>query len=668
MKKLLLLIIHIIIFQVSQAQNSSIKDYEQKLAVEKNDSVQMHLLARLAFAYWDSDHYKSRELAEKSLKINEKYNEKHIVSINLNTIGISYWTQGEYDKALEYFLKTVEMCEEDSHYIGMGSAYINIGIIYKAYGQYHKAIKYQEKAIAAHEKIENFDGIIAARSNIGLNYVYLKEYEKALEELKIAEELLIQSNNENNTVAIYIYEYRGQAYDELGDYDKALTNYNKALELSKKLNGVKSMTSNMIHVADVYIKKKQYAKVEGILNEAIEKAEKMNFNSIVQDAYLKKSEFFEKINDKEAALNAYKSYSALKDSIFNTEKSKQIAEMQVKYEADKKEKENLIYKAKSERQTIISATIGLSLTLLLILTAILFKNYSAKRKTNKVLEGQKEELEKKNNKIIASINYAERIQKAALTDVEEIQNIPEHFIFFQPKDIVSGDFYWFYEKDNKIVICAADCTGHGVPGAFMSMLGISFLNRIVSEKNILEPHLILDELHAQVENALRQDKTQNRDGMDISLCVMDLDKNILEFAGAKNSLICIHNDEVTRIKGDKLSVGGRKTKHRSNFTKQVIKIEEEMHFYISSDGFQDQFGGEDGNKFMAKPFRSLLKDIHHHSFDDQKFILESKINSWMKIGNQKQVDDILVIGFKFAPSIKTPEQNTIHKNEYAQID
>ena len=649
MKKTLLLFISLLFFHLSYAQNILIEEYEDQIKKEKNDSLQMHLLAKLAFEYWDSNPEKGRELAKESLDLNKEYGINSVISVNLNTIGVTYWVQGNYDKALEYFLEAVAICEKDQHYIGMGATYTNIGNIYQESEQYLEAIDYQKKAVEANTKANNTEGIITAISNIGLNYVFLKKYDKALAELAKAEKLLLDSENSHSTVAIHVYEYTGQTYDESGNYDEALLYYHKALELGKKLQGVKSMSSNLIHVAEIYLKIKEYSKVDSLLTEAIQKASKHKLSRVLLDAYLIKSEFFERTKNKENALAYFKKYDALKDSIFDTEKSKQITEMQVKYEADKKEQENLLYKAESKRQLSISVTIGITLTLLMILTAILFRNYSLKRKTNQILENQKEELQKKNNKIVASINYAERIQKAALSDVEEIKNLPEHFILFQPKDIVSGDFYWFFQKENKVVICAADCTGHGVPGAFMSMLGISFLNRIVSEKNILEPHLILNELQTQVENTLNQDKTQNRDGMDVALCVLDLEKNILEFAGAKNPLICINNKEVIRIKGDSLSIGGRKPKHTEGFTKKVIEIDEETHFYIFSDGFQDQFGGEKKRKFMTKPFHKLLKEVHEESPEIQKDKLASTLEDWMSVGKQKQVDDILVIGFKVKP-------------------
>jgi len=245
--------------------------------------------------------------------------------------------------------------------------------------------------------------------------------------------------------------------------------------------------------------------------------------------------------------------------------------------------------------------------------------------------------------------------------------LKESFIFFKPRDIVSGDFYWFMDtkperngaenssntdetsnvdkdtdQNRKFIVSAIDCTGHGVPGAFMSMLGHNLLNDIVG-KGILESSKILAQLHRGIRTSLNQDATQNRDGMDIALCVIDPENKTMEYAGAQNPLIYIQGEKIFRVRGNKFPVGGFQVEHH-DYTKHTININEPTTCYIFTDGYHDQFGGPQGRKFMTKNFRDLLYEIHNMPMEEQKNILELVINEWM--GDNEQTDDILIIGFK----------------------
>ncbi len=295
------------------------------------------------------------------------------------------------------------------------------------------------------------------------------------------------------------------------------------------------------------------------------------------------------------------------------------------------------------------------------------------------IQKQKNQIQETNKKITHSINYASRIQNAILPSIEKIQKeLPKSFIFFRPRDIVSGDFYWFAKKNDKIVIAAIDCTGHGVPGAFMSVIGNDLLQQIVVQKELTDPGEILTEMHINLAKLLEQGGQQVRDGMDISLCVINKKKKAIEFAGANNPMLFIQSDiygtnQLYRIKGEKFSVGGmhKESKGQRKFKTHTIKTSEPLEIwanagekeafedtpkivksdttvYLFSDGFQDQFGGKDGRKFMAKRFRALLYDIHQKPMSQQKKLLENKLDEWLEGDgkNYRQLDDILVIGFK----------------------
>lgn len=264
----------------------------------------------------------------------------------------------------------------------------------------------------------------------------------------------------------------------------------------------------------------------------------------------------------------------------------------------------------------------------------------------KTIQEQAQELEMQNFKIMGSINAASRIQSAVLPRLDRVQQaLPEMFTLFRPRDVVSGDFYWFSENAGRIFISAIDCTGHGVPGAFMAMLGDALLNQIVNIDEITSPDRILNRLHKGVRKALKQDLTENRDGMDMAFCMYDKQAGILEFAGAKNPLIYIQNGEMHKVKGDKMPIGGvRSPDEERVFTRQVVKVDQPTTCYMFSDGYADQFGGPHNRKFMSKKLRALLLENHQKPFDEQQRILEENLDEWQ--GDYRQMDDILVIGFR----------------------
>ncbi|WP_375558908.1 two-component regulator propeller domain-containing protein [Bernardetia sp. OM2101] len=256
-------------------------------------------------------------------------------------------------------------------------------------------------------------------------------------------------------------------------------------------------------------------------------------------------------------------------------------------------------------------------------------------------------LQEKNKHITDSINYAKRIQHALLPPLSILKDAFEAFVLFLPRDIVSGDFYWFTEREGKTIIAAIDCTGHGVPGAFMSIIAETHLDRIVNVMGVMTPAMILEELDKSVRKTLRQNETQSRDGMDMSICVIDKQNNTVTFGGAKNPLIYIQNGNVKQQKGDIRGIGGYSRKYLKNtptFKDHIIQVTEPTSFYIFSDGYQDQFGGKHDDKFMKKRFRQVLRDIYAEDMEAQRQLLERGFMRWK--GQRQQIDDVLVIGFK----------------------
>ena len=303
-----------------------------------------------------------------------------------------------------------------------------------------------------------------------------------------------------------------------------------------------------------------------------------------------------------------------------------------------------------EAQKEIFVNIGISLIFMLIVIFFLIRSMRTillqEDKLNASLLQSKMALEIKSQETLDSILYAKRIQEAILPLRSKIKrSLVDSFVFHLPRDIVSGDFYWFKKIDDKIFIASVDCTGHGVPGAFMSMIGTILLDDIVEKKGIHEPDMILNELHQDVVKALKQNTREkaSKDGMDIALCVIDEEFTTLQFAGAFRPLLHIRKGELTRIKSDSAPIGGF-SNNTPTFAKYSIALEKGDIFYIYSDGYADQFGGDNNKKYMTRKFRQFLQDISDHSMEKQGELLEKEFNDWR--GHNDQVDDILVIGFR----------------------
>ncbi len=300
----------------------------------------------------------------------------------------------------------------------------------------------------------------------------------------------------------------------------------------------------------------------------------------------------------------------------------------------------------------------LSCSIYIILMVILYIKYREKKlkqekekleiivadRTCEVL-AQKKEIENKNNQITASIKYAQRIQEALLPTEEVLKKyVRDYFIFYKPRDIVSGDFYWMTEIDKKLIIVAADCTGHGVPGAFMSMLGISYFNEIIEKNKITDTSEILNMLRKNVIKALKQkgDIGGSKDGMDLAICTIDFSTKKLQYSGAYNPLIIIRNNNLTEVKADKMPIAYHDC--MEPFKKEDIDIQNNDLIYLFSDGYIDQFGGPTGRKFMRKHFKSLLLEISSYNLEQQKEIINKKFIDWR--GEYGQIDDIIVMGLK----------------------
>ena len=479
----------------------------------------------------------------------------------------------------------------------------------------------------------------------------------------------------------------------------AIEFFQKALETAKKTNNMEEVADNSLILASYYLGKGipnnalSYAKISLIA------AEKMQSKLFIQKSWGLLSEIYGQKKEYKKAYEYNELSRALQDSILGKDNVRQYAAITSQYEKDAKDKEMIIKNMQIEQQKkdarnqrnityifIASSVIFIGLSILAFVlyrkqrkVNILMKEQNRQikeqneeintkneeinlQKTNleskgAALEGAYNEIEKKNDSIMASISYAKRIQVALLPAQEEFNTtFPQNFIYYKPKDVISGDFYYCATipaspngDGEKMVIAVADCTGHGVPGAFMSVLGVQSLNKII-QAGIISPDRVLSELHKEIREVLKQQVNEVRDGMDIVLCVIDKKEKTLAYAGAINPLYYIQDDESNvpqfiEIKATKRAIGGfQREEGERAFEKHIIDISKPTTFYLSTDGYRDQFGGESNRKFMARRFKELLYHIQSKPMKVQQQIINDVITNWL--GKNSQIDDILVIGIK----------------------
>jgi serine phosphatase RsbU (regulator of sigma subunit) len=331
----------------------------------------------------------------------------------------------------------------------------------------------------------------------------------------------------------------------------------------------------------------------------------------VAEAYVSLANHYESTNQFEKALKNHKLYQKTRESVQSDEVQNRLRNIEISYAIEKSEHEKEIYRLRHVE-----------------------------------LKEAYDLVEDRNKYITASINYARNIQQAMLPDPAEISNSGKDcFIMYLPKEIVSGDFYWFKNSGDKLIIVAADCTGHGVPGALMSMLGISFLEEIINHRGIEDSGVILDELNKQVQRALHQKgiREEAKDGMDISLCVLDSSKNTIQYSGAYNNLYMIRNKELIEYPADRMPIGIFEEED-SCFKSHFIDTFQGDIIYMFSDGYADQFGGPDYKKYKSAGVKSLLLKIHNLPLPEQKLILEREFYEWK--GTNSQIDDLLILGLR----------------------
>lgn len=592
-----------------------------------------------------------------------------MISRSLNSLGNFEYMGGNYSSAFNYFFQSLKIHEVKKEEEEAALRKVNIGNVLKEMSQFEQALQYYNEALNYFQQKNDQDSKGYATdclNNIGIIYNNQKKFDEA--ESFYEEALALGLDLGDSTKLMQTYINLGFTQTDKEEFSKARQSYQRALRIANAMGDQRRIALISGNLGDVFQSDNKSQDAINYYNSSLKIALDLGIKEIQKQCYKGLADAYEMLGDHKKALDFYKLYSNTKDSLLNESTQQIISELNTKYQTEQKEKDNQLLKSNNEtlelkgkRDQLVKWGMGFIITLILVFAVFVYIQLQEKKKKNILLAEQKEEIETQRDEIMAqkdllakqkqeitdSIYYARRIQRAVLPPEQAPTDIlPEHFILFKPRDIVSGDFYWMTKRDNKTILVDADCTGHGVPGAFMSMLGVSFLNEIVSGCDHMQANLILNELRQYVKSTLGQTGKQDeaKDGMDISLCIIEWDNKKIQYAGAYNPLYYFKKGAFNEIKADKMPIGVY-LKDQEPFTNNVVDFEKGDTFYIFSDGYVSQFGGTDGRKFMSKPFKSLLESIQSKSMKEQMKLLDEALLQWQ--GNYEQVDDISVIGFRF---------------------
>jgi len=556
----------------------------------------------------DSELEKALELLFTALSIFEEIGDEAGISNAQYNLAVLHLRFANFNVALEALHKSIEIREKLNDKAGLASCYFQLGYIHEMFKNLTEALEIATKGLIIRKELNDNIGEAAFMFMLGGIHIKMKKYDLARTELYGA----LRMRNENEDFRGYFANlFRLVELNvECGELDEALKNFDvgyRMVEIAQDSFGMMRFCQVRGKIA---VRKNDVDEAIHYYSESLRLAEGRNFKSVIYENCEQLSDLYLKKGDHKAALEYYKRFHQLKEDVLSSQSSSQLKSIQLM---------NQITSSKREAEL--------------------------ERVKNTELKNAFDIIEEKNKDITDSIHSALRIQRAILPTNEEVKRLfPESFVLFKPRDIVSGDFYWISEIGDKTLIAAVDCTGHGVPGAFMSMIGNALLNQIVNEKHITAPCEVLFHLRESIIRSLKQTGAigEGKEGMDIALCAIDKKSNTLEFAGAHNPLwIFRKNGEFEEILADKQPIGLQYEELRP-FTNHTITLEKGDRLYIFTDGYADQFGGPNGKKFKYKQLQERLVAIGMRPMETQKEILDSAFVEWR--GGLEQIDDVLVIG------------------------
>jgi len=639
----------------------------------KNHPSLITLSNRIGMIYIDkSDFQKAFECFTRCFNLAQQDKDSISIMFSLNNIGLAYWNQGNLLKALDNYFNALKIADQLNNTSQAAITLSNIGLIYWSQKNYSQAFDYMFKALGLEEKIGDKLQIARNLSNISDLYNDLGDYVNTINYNSWALELREELHDKRGLALSYsvfadVYTRQGDSawakkntdYARESRYPLALTYFEKALNLVKQLGDLNYEAIYKANIGHLLTRMGNYEEAEQNLSRSLQISDSIGSLNQQEISHQYLSELYEETGAYRKAYEHHKLYSILKDSIYNKDKSMESNRKFLSYEYDKKtallraeqNKKDALNSSEKKRERVVIYSISAVLLLVLCLAIIIYRSNRQKQKTNKQLERknntieiQKKVVEDKNRHITESINYAKRIQEAILpSSLFKPEEIREHFVYHLPKDIVSGDFYWRFKDGDDLFFAVVDCTGHGVPGAMMSMLGYDMLEYAVKDKGLRDPGQIIQALNEQMmEKLLKSNPGGSTDGMDLTLCKLNSISQTLTFAGAKNDLIVVTPEKgVELYQVDKCSVGDQP---KFCFKQQTIQLQSHQSVFLFTDGYADQKGGPEQKKFMAGRFRELLGEISELPCEEQKLQLQKEFNDWK--ANATQRDDVLVVGFK----------------------
>jgi serine phosphatase RsbU (regulator of sigma subunit) len=651
-------------------QQRKIDSLTKVLSTQKEDTNKVYTLNRLGNTLANmGDLDEALINFEASLELSRKLNYHFGVTSSLNSCGKIYLNRSDYPEALEFFIQALQEAEKYNIKPAIGWALGNMGIVYDNQAEYDKALRYHFKSMKIDEELGNLQGVAHSLNSIGNIYFAKKNYPKVIEYYN--KSLDIKNKIGDIEGIASTLANIGNTYYYQNNFEKTREYYFKALEKFEEAGDVQSQTSLLNNIAETYVGEKKFKEALPYTEKSLKLSLEIGALDETKSAYLTRSHIQEGLGHHDLAFKDYKSYDRFKDSIYNEDNTRKTIESEVKYHFSKKEmntrveneRKQIILKEEAKKQRLI-IYFGAGILILVIGFAIYaFRSFKQKQKINLQLSQQKGEImaqrdeielqrsivEEKNKNVTDSINYAKRIQYTLLAN-EGLLNtyLPQHFIYFCPKDIVSGDFYWAthvkgnaaFGNKNRFYLAVCDSTGHGVPGAFMSLLNIGFLSEAVNERGLIRPNDILNHVRDRLIDSIS--KEGQRDGFDGVLICIEEGSNVITYASAQSDPVLIKNDTVLELPYDKMPVGFNI--HTDPFTLHSFEFTKGDMLYLFTDGYADQFGGDKGKKFKHRKLLELFQTVSDQSPEKQHQALQTCFNSWK--GELEQLDDVCVVGIK----------------------
>jgi serine phosphatase RsbU (regulator of sigma subunit) len=583
----------------------------------------------------------------------EKIKDKRSIGIRLNRIAKLYMALGNYKDVPDVLYRSIKVNEEAGNLIGVSYAYFGLGELFRLQKNSQKALEAYYNGYAMATKTQDKAGLFASYTNLGVIYHTLKQYDSALYYYNRSLDFCKENNNELGLASTL--DRISTTYLDKKENEKAIRILEQSLSIKLKYDDQKEIAVTYINLTEANYQLKRFKEASGHLDNAIIYSNKADIIELLEYCYKLQGVIYKDLGQNEKSAVSFMKYINLHDSLINIQTSRLASEYEGKFQNEKKQREiEILNKDKAlqlsdlKKQKQFIYFIVLVALLLIITVFFIFRSLQKNKKANKIITEQKKLVDEKNHiieekqkEIIDSINYGKRIQQSLLANEAMLNSyLPEHFVLFKPKDIVSGDFYWATIEDNKFYLAVCDSTGHGVPGAFMSLLNIGFISEAINERRISEPNLIFDHVRTRLIESISAEG--QKDGFDGILICIDLKTKQLSYAAANNAPIFISDGNLIVGETDKMPVGyGEKKDPFSLFT---ILCEPNTLLYLFTDGYQDQFGGPKGKKFMSKNLNQLLLKVSVDGMPLQKTTLNTSFEDWK--GDLEQIDDVCILGIR----------------------